>query len=124
MTYKGVTAPIEVIYEKLDADSHQYCENENLIPGAVISGVAKDNGIGHMWFYMGQFDSRDAVLDYLVKLGYNRDAVSPYVGAKRRRRQALENRVQRFSGGALSTTTPTARRDLQALSPTKLPPVT
>lgn len=81
MTYKGVTAPIEVIYEKLDADSHQYCENENLIPGAVISGVAKDNGIGHMWFYMGQFDSRDAVLDYLVKLGYNRDAVSPYVGS-------------------------------------------
>ena len=81
MTYKGVTAPIEVIYEKLDADSHQYYENENLIPGAVISGVAKDNGIGHMWFYMGQFDSRDAVLDYLVKLGYNRDAVSPYVGS-------------------------------------------
>ena len=50
MTYKGVTAPIEVIYEKLEADSHQYYENENLIPGAVISGVAKDNGIGHMWF--------------------------------------------------------------------------
>ena len=81
MTYKGVTAPIEVIYEKLDADSHQYYENENLIPGAVISGVAKDNGIGHMWFYMGQFENRDAVLDYLVKLGYNRDAVSPYVGS-------------------------------------------
>ena len=81
MTYKGVTAPIEVIYEKLDADSHQYYENENLIPGAVISGVAKDNGIGHMWFYMGQFDSRDAVLDYLVKLGYDRNAVSPYVGS-------------------------------------------
>ena len=81
MTYKGVTAPIEVIYEKLDADSHQYYENENLIPGAVISGVAKDNGIGHMWFYMGQFDSRDAVLDYLVKLGYKRDSVSKYVGS-------------------------------------------
>ncbi len=81
MTYKGVTAPIEVIYEKLDADSHQYYENENLIPGAVISGVAKDNGIGHMWFYMGQFENRDAVLDYLVKLGYDRNAVSPYVGS-------------------------------------------
>jgi len=81
MTYKGVTAPIEVIYEKLDADSHQYYENEDLIPGAVISGVAKDNGIEHMWFYMGQFDSRDAVLDYLVKLGYDRNAVSPYVGS-------------------------------------------
>lgn len=81
MTYKGVTAPLEVIYEKLDADSHQYYESDKLIPGTVISGVAKDNGIGHMWFYIGQFDNRDAVLDYLVKLGYNRDSVSKYVGS-------------------------------------------
>lgn len=81
MTYKGVTSPLEVIYEKLDADDHQYYENENLIPGTIISGVAKDDGIGHMWIYMGQFNNRDAVLDYLVKLGYNRDAVSPYVGS-------------------------------------------
>lgn len=81
MTYKGVTSPLEVIYEKLDADDHQYYENENLIPGTIISGVAKDDGIGHMWFYMGQFDSRDAVLDYLAKLGYDRNTVSPYVGS-------------------------------------------
>ena len=81
MTYKGITSPIEVIYEKLDADSHQYFDSENLIPGSVVSGTAKDNGIGHMWFYMGQFDNRDAVLDYLVKLGYDRNAVSPYVGS-------------------------------------------
>ncbi len=81
MTYKGVTSPLEVIYEKLDADDHQYYENENLIPGTVISGVAKDDGIGHMWIYMGQFDSRNAVLDYLVKLGYDRNTVSPYVGS-------------------------------------------
>lgn len=81
MTYKGVTAPIEVIYEKLDADSHQYYESDKLLPGAVVSGVAKDNGIGHMWFYMGQFENRDAVLDYLVKLGFDRNKVSPYVGS-------------------------------------------
>lgn len=81
MTYKGITSPIEVVYERLDADSHQYFDIENLIPGSVVSGTAKDNGIGHMWFYMGQFDSRDSVLDYLVKLGYDRNAVSPYVGS-------------------------------------------
>lgn len=34
-----------------------------------------------MWFYMGQFKNRDAVLDYLEKLGYNRSNVSPYVGS-------------------------------------------
>ena len=34
-----------------------------------------------MWFYMGKFDNRDAVLDYLVKLGYDRNAVFPYVGS-------------------------------------------
>ena len=81
MTYKGITSPIEVIYERLDADSHQYFDSENLIPGSVVSGTAKGNGIGHMWFYMGKFDSRDAVLDYLVKLGYDRNSVSPYVGS-------------------------------------------
>ena len=81
MTYKGITSPIEVVYERLDADSHQYFDSENLIPGSVVSGTAKDNGIGHMWFYMGKFDDRDAVLDYLVKLGYDRNAVSPYVGS-------------------------------------------
>lgn len=81
MTYKGVTSPLEVIYEKLDADEHQYYESDKLIPGTVISGVAKNNGIGHMWFYMGEFKNRDAVLDYLVKLGYKRDSVSKYVGS-------------------------------------------
>ena len=81
MTYKGVTAPIEVIYEKLDADSHQYYESDKLLPGAVVSGIAKGDGIGHMWFYMGQFENRDAVLDYLVKLGFDRNKVSPYVGS-------------------------------------------
>ena len=81
MTYKGVTSPLEVLYEKVDADDHQYYDNENLMPGAVVSGVAKDDGIGHMWFYMGQFENRNAVLDYLVKLGFNRDTVSPYVGS-------------------------------------------
>ncbi len=81
MTYKGVTSPLEVLYEKVDADDHQYYENDNLMPGAVVSGVAKDDGIGHMWFYMGQFENRNAVLDYLVKLGFNRDTVSPYVGS-------------------------------------------
>ncbi|MBE6844932.1 MAG: Cna B-type domain-containing protein [Ruminococcus sp.] len=81
MTYKGVTSPLEVLYEKVDADDHQYYENDNLMPGAVVSGVAKDDGIGHMWFYMGQFENRNAVLDYLVKLGFKRDTVSPYVGS-------------------------------------------
>ena len=76
MTYKGITSPIEVVYERLDADSHQYFYSENLIPGSVVSGTAKGNGIGHMWFYMGKFDSRDSVLDYLVKLGYDINAVS------------------------------------------------
>lgn len=81
MTYKGVTSPIEVLYEKLNADNHQYFDSGKLLPGAVVSGIAKDNGIGHMWFYMGEFKNRDAVLDYLVKLGYDRNKMSPYVGS-------------------------------------------
>ena len=81
MTYKGVTSPIEVLYDKLNADNHQYFDGGKLLPGAVVSGIAKDNGIGHMWFYMGEFKNRDAVLDYLVKLGYDRNKVSPYVGS-------------------------------------------
>lgn len=80
MTYKGVTSPIEVLYDKLDANNAYYSTG-TLMPGAVVSGVAKDDGIGHMWFYMGQFENRNAVLDYLVKLGFNRDTVSPYVGS-------------------------------------------
>ena len=81
MTYKGVTSPIEVLYDKLNADNHKYFDGGKLLPGAVVSGIAKDNGIGHMWFYMGEFKNRDAVLDYLVKLGYKRDSVSKYVGS-------------------------------------------
>ena len=81
MTYKGVTSPIEVLYEKLNADNHQYFDGGKLLPGAVVSGIAKGDGIGHMWFYMGEFNNRNAVLDYLVKLGYNRDSVSKYVGS-------------------------------------------
>ena len=78
MTYKGVTAPIEVLCDKLNGQN-SYFSTGTLVPGAVVSGISDD--IGHMWFYMGQFKNRDAVLDYLEKLGYNRSNVSPYVGS-------------------------------------------
>ena len=78
MTYKGVTAPIEVLCDKLNGQN-SYFSTGTLVPGAVVSGISDD--VGHMWFYMGQFKNRDAVLDYLEKLGYNRSNVSPYVGS-------------------------------------------
>ena len=41
---KGVTAPIEVHYEKLNADNCQYFDSGKLLPGAVVSSITKDNG--------------------------------------------------------------------------------
>ena len=106
-------------YDKLNADNHQYFDGGKLLPGAVVSGIAKDNGIGHMWFYMGEFKNRDAVLDYLVKLGYKRDSVSKYVGGNGN--GGKHWRIEcNGSQGALSTITPMARRDLKSFVAYKL----
>lgn len=81
---------IEPMHFEPKQDAIVWCNNEFLLNNstpidwwetALVSGIAKDGGIDHMWFYMGQFDSKDAVLDYLVKLGYDINSASPYVGS-------------------------------------------
>ena len=50
-------------------------------PGSlVVAQPGKGETSGHCWIYLGEFNGRDAVIDYLVSLGINRSVADNYVG--------------------------------------------
>ena len=64
-------------------------------------------GEDHAWIYMGEFNSRSDVVSYLKSIGVSESLInSKTVGdGKGARRQALENRVQRFGGVVINNKT-------------------
>ncbi|MBR4320413.1 MAG: Cna B-type domain-containing protein, partial [Oscillospiraceae bacterium] len=71
ITYDGVTSQIEVEKKGIKTEDAPYWEcadGSTITPGSVV--VAEiPNDINHSWIYMGEFDSRDEVVAYLLNIG-------------------------------------------------------
>ncbi|MDE6729561.1 MAG: prealbumin-like fold domain-containing protein, partial [Oscillospiraceae bacterium] len=71
ITYDGVTSQIDVEKQGIKTEEHPYWEcadGSTIAPGSVV--VAEiPNDINHSWIYMGEFDSRDDVVAYLLDIG-------------------------------------------------------
>lgn len=85
ISYGGVTSKIDV--EKADlptpsntqaAKTYEYWEcadGSTIAPGSVV--IADNlNGEDHSWIYMGEFDSRDDVVNYLRNIGVNESYIN------------------------------------------------
>lgn len=71
ITYKGITSKIDVEKKNVSTNERPYWQRKDgstITPGAVV--VAENTGgIDHAWIYMGEFDSRDDVVNYLKSIG-------------------------------------------------------
>lgn len=77
-----------------NTDWWKMANGKNIEPGSICVSMdaSGDNEKDHCWIYIGEFANREAVLTYLVSLGFSRDAVSPYVNDKTAaNRQAEKN---------------------------------
>ena len=85
ISYGGVTSKIDIEKENLPtpndthaAKTYEYWEcadGSTITPGSV---VIADNlsGEDHSWIYMGEFDSRDDVVNYLRNIGVNESCIN------------------------------------------------
>lgn len=71
ITYGGVTSKVDVEKKQISTDERPYWEcadGSTITPGSVI--VAEHpNTADHAWIYMGEFDSRADVVNYLKTIG-------------------------------------------------------
>ncbi|MBR0485288.1 MAG: TonB-dependent receptor [Oscillospiraceae bacterium] len=71
ITYGGVTSQVDVEKKGIKTEDAPYWEcadGSTITPGSVV--VAEiPNDINHSWIYMGEFDSRDDVVAYLLRIG-------------------------------------------------------
>ena len=71
ITYDGVTSKVDVEKEQISTEEHPYWEcsdGSTITPGSVV--VAEVPGsIDHAWIYMGEFNSRADVVNYLKTIG-------------------------------------------------------
>lgn len=73
ISYGGVTSKIDVEKNGIKTEDKPYWEcpdGSTIAPGSV---VIADNlaGEDHSWIYMGEFENRDEVVDYLRNIGVN-----------------------------------------------------
>lgn len=75
-----------VVYSGRTNGSRAYYYRSNfgsstIEPGSLVIALpAKKGGSGHCWIYLGQFNNRNEVIDYLVSLGVSRGVADKYVG--------------------------------------------
>ena len=71
VTYNGITSKIEVEKANIPCTERPYWECEDGSAITAGSVVIADNlaGEDHSWIYIGEFDSRQDVVDYLLNLG-------------------------------------------------------
>lgn len=75
-----------VVYSGRTNGSRAYFYRSNsgsatIEPGSLVVALPpKKNASGHCWIYLGQFNNRNAVIDYLVSLGISRSVADQYVG--------------------------------------------
>ncbi len=78
ISYGGVTSKIDVEKNGIKTEDKPYWEcpdGSTIAPGSV---VIADNlaGEDHSWIYMGEFDSRDEVVNYLRNIGVNESYIN------------------------------------------------
>ena len=71
VTYNGITSKIEVEKANIPCTERPYWECEDGSAITAGSVVIADNlaGEDHSWIYIGEFDSRQDVVDYLLNIG-------------------------------------------------------
>lgn len=78
VTYNGVTSKIDVEKKAIKSTDRPYWEcadGSTITPGSVV--IADNlNGEDHSWIYMGEFDSRDDVVNYLRNIGVNESYIN------------------------------------------------
>lgn len=78
ISYGGVTSKIDVEKKNVKSTEHPYWEcadGSTIAPGSVV--IADNlNGEDHSWIYMGEFDSRDDVVNYLRNIGVNESYIN------------------------------------------------
>lgn len=79
-----------------NTDWWKMANGKDIEPGSIVVSMdaSGDNKKDHCWIYIGVFANKEAVLDYLVKLGFtNRDAISPYVNDKTAANRIIEKNL-------------------------------
>ena len=80
ITYNGVTSKIDVEKENIKSSERPYWEcadGSTITPGSMV--IADNlNGEDHSWIYMGEFNSRQEVVDYLLSIGVNSSYINSY----------------------------------------------
>ncbi|MBR6617563.1 MAG: Cna B-type domain-containing protein [Oscillospiraceae bacterium] len=78
ISYGGVTTKVDVEKKKIPTEERPYWEcadGSTITPGSVV--VAEmPTGIDHAWIYMGEFDSRAEVVDYLKNIGVDESLIT------------------------------------------------
>lgn len=78
ISYGGVTSKIDVEKKNVKSTEHPYWEcadGSTITPGSVV--IADNlNGEDHSWIYMGEFDSRADVVNYLRNIGVSEDLIT------------------------------------------------
>ena len=78
VTYNGVTSKIDVEKKAIKSTERPYWEcadGSTITPGSVV--IADNlNGEDHSWIYMGEFDSRNDVVDYLRSIGISDNLIT------------------------------------------------
>ena len=74
ITYGGVTQPIEIEKSRVKSSEHPYWEKTDgttIDRGSIVIGDPS-SGTDHAWIYIGEFDNKQAVKDYLAGIGVNK----------------------------------------------------
>ena len=78
ITYNGVTSKVDVEKANIKTTDRPYWEcsdGSTITPGSVV--VAENSGgIDHAWIYMGEFDSRNDVVNYLKSIGVSESLIT------------------------------------------------
>lgn len=74
ISYGGVTQPIEIEKSRVKSSEHPYWEKTDgttIDRGSIVIGDPS-SGTDHAWIYIGEFDNKQAVKDYLAEIGVNK----------------------------------------------------
>jgi len=78
ISYGGMTSKVDVEKKKIPTEERPYWEcadGSTITPGSVV--VAEMPGsVDHAWIYMGEFDSRADVVDYLKNIGVDESLIT------------------------------------------------
>ena len=77
ITYGGVTSKLDIEKQNIKTEEHPYWEcadGSTITAGSVVVSETKD--INHAWIYMGEFENRDAVVQYLRSIGVSEHLIT------------------------------------------------